>query len=472
VAERVPLWVPEFAADPHAVFARLRAYGACAPVELAPGVNATLVTSYRAALEVLHDTETYSKDPRVWQHTLPPDSPVAPMVCWRPNALYNDGAVHARYRQAISDSLSLIEPHELREVTHRAADSLIRGFAGHGEADLLAQYAGRLPLLVFNAIFGLPDAHGPGMVAAMSKMFDSTCPQEVAEAFPVIEWYVTDLVALKKRRRGQDVTSWLLDHPARLTDREVADQLMTAMSAGYTPITSLISNALSRMLSDPRYYRTISSGALSSSDAIADVLWNDPPMMNFSVHFPRRDVDLHGTWIPAGTPVVISYTAANTCPADLPPGPRTDTGAHLSFAAGPHACPARQPAVLIATAAIDRLTAWLCDIHLAVPYEQLTWRPGPFHRALTALPARFTPIAPDQKGTSPWSTAPSPAATPPSPGGTPLASVSPASATDSLATSQATSPPPDPSSPSSSTPRDATSEARPHASAPQARPFA
>jgi hypothetical protein len=29
------------------------------------------------------------------------------------------------------------------------------------------------------------------------------------------------------------------------------------------------------------------------------------------------------------------------------------------------------------------------DIELAVPADLLTWRPGPFHRALNALPVRF-----------------------------------------------------------------------------------
>ncbi|MEO3750006.1 cytochrome P450 [Streptomyces sp. B6B3] len=404
---RVALWGPEFAADPHAVYARLRDYGACAPVELAPGVNATLVTSYRAALDVLHDTETYSKDPRVWQHTIPADSQILPMMMWRPNALFNDDETHARYRQAISDSLSLIEPHELRDITHRAADTLIRDFAARGEADLIGQYALPLPLLVFNDLFSMPETHGEQFVTAVNRMFDAASPEEAARGNEEITRYLIELVTMKRGRPGQDLASWLIEHPTALNDQEVVDQLVTALSAGYEPVTNLIGNALSRMLSDPRYYRTVSSGALTATDAITDVLWNDPPLANYSVHYPRRDVDLHGTWIPAHTPVVISYAAANTCPADLPPGPRTDYGAHLAFAAGPHACPAKQPAVLIATTAIDRLTGWLCDIHLAVPYDQVAWRPGPFHRALASLPARFTPIAPDQKGTSPWTACPS-----------------------------------------------------------------
>jgi hypothetical protein len=41
----VPLYGPDFAADPQAYYEYLRQHGPTAPVELAPGVEATLVTS-------------------------------------------------------------------------------------------------------------------------------------------------------------------------------------------------------------------------------------------------------------------------------------------------------------------------------------------------------------------------------------------------------------------------------------------
>ncbi len=52
--------------------------------------------------------------------------------------------------------------------------------------------------------------------------------------------------------------------------------------------------------------------------------------------------------------------------------------------------------------ALDNLFQQLPDLELAVPEASLSWRPGPFNRALVALPARFTPASP--------SAAPAPAA--------------------------------------------------------------
>ena len=38
---------------------------------------------------------------------------------------------------------------------------------------------------------------------------------------------------------------------------------------------------------------------------------------------------------------------------------------------------------------IDQLLDALPEMRLAVPVDGLTWRPGPFHRALVALPVTF-----------------------------------------------------------------------------------
>jgi hypothetical protein len=72
--ERVPLYAPEFAADPAGAYREMRRrYGALVPVDLAPGVPATLVVGYRHALRILHDPDHFPADPRRWQETVPPD---------------------------------------------------------------------------------------------------------------------------------------------------------------------------------------------------------------------------------------------------------------------------------------------------------------------------------------------------------------------------------------------------------------
>ncbi|MFF8786979.1 cytochrome P450 [Streptomyces sp. NPDC015125] len=399
----VKLYGPDFAADPHRIYAQLRQFGALAPVEIAPEVPAMLVTDYRAALDLLHDDATWSKDSREWMTTVPPDSPVMPMLMWRPNLFYADGPAHVRYRDVVVDSFKLVEPHELRARVHHAADSLIRRFGAHGEVDLIADYARLIPLLMFNNLFGMPDSYSDRLISAIGGMLDGNSPEEAAAANEAYTSYIMELVGSKKAQRGPDLTSWFMDHPNALNDEELIHNVILTMGAGNEPLANLIGNALSRMLSDDRYYHTLSGGALTAHDAINEVLWNDPPLTNYSAHFPVRDVFFHGTWVRKGQLVMVSYAAANSqFDTTGQTGPGSGGGSHLSWAAGPHACPVKRHALLIATTAIERLTAWLSDIELAVDARELQWRNGAFHRALAALPARFTPITPDQAGATPW----------------------------------------------------------------------
>ncbi|WP_236062144.1 cytochrome P450 [Actinacidiphila acididurans] len=413
---RAALHGAAFAADPGATYARLRAaHGTVAPVELAPGVDASLVVGYDTALEVLRSPERFAKDPRRWRAladgTVPADSPVVPMMMYRPNALWTDGDEHARLRGAITDSLGRVDPNALRGYVESAADHLIDEFGPKGEADLRGQYGALLPLLVFNQMFGCPPDIGEKLVVGMSGIFDSNADSEKANA--ILTEGVAELVALKRAKPRADVTSWLMAHPAQLSDEEMMHQLVVLMGAGTEPQQNLICNALRLLLSDDRFAGDLAGGSLPVEDALDEVLWADPPMANYAIHYPLRDLELDGTPLREGEPVLISLAAANTDPS-LAADRRGGNRAHLAWSAGPHTCPAKSPARLIAAVAVEKLLDRLPDVELAVGVEQLEWRQGPFHRALAALPVRFPAIAErgeandESSGVSSWISDPTP----------------------------------------------------------------
>ncbi|MFC9605828.1 cytochrome P450 [Streptomyces niveus] len=403
-ATAVPLHGPEHAADPQRSYELLRRQGPVGVAEISPGVLVHLVTDYQAALALLTDTETWTKDTRNWLPQVPESSPIRPLVEWRPSLLFADGEEHAHLRKVITDSFSLLDPNDVRVVTFRFADKLLQDFADTGTVDLVSQYAQQLPLMVFNALFGMEDEHGPRLVGALAAMMD-TAPERKASGAQVFGAYLQTLYQTKAAKRGHDLTSWFIDHPNGLNPEEVMNQIIIIFGAGNEPTANLIANTCVRMLSDDRYFGTLTTGSLPVQHAIDEALWHDSPLANYSFHFPKEDITFQGTRIPAHSPVMVSYAAANTCPHSGVPadGYRSGTKAHLAFAAGPHACPARDLALLIATAAIERLASYLPDIELAVAPDQLTYRDGPVHRTLTSLPARFTPLTPDAKGITPWS---------------------------------------------------------------------
>ncbi|MFE6287019.1 cytochrome P450 [Streptomyces sp. NPDC057877] len=388
---RVPLYGPEFAADPQAYYEFLRHYGPAAPVELAPGVEATLVTDYASALQLLQDSSSFRKDARRWrafnEGKISPDSPVAPLLAYRPNCMFADGAEHIRLRQAVTDSFARVDSRRLARSTEQISDYLISQFGTRGSADLLGDYAKQLPLFVFNELFGCPADIGDRVLFGISGMFDGV---NAEKAVGVLYQAVGELVAIKRSRPGEDVTSWLMQHQAALSDEEMVHQLALLLGAGAEPLRNLIGNTLHRLLTHDRYAR---EGGLIE-EAIDDTLWENPPMSNYAPHYPASDMEFAGQHLHAGDLVLVGFAAANTGPALTAARQAGSNRAHLAWSAGPHACPSKEPARQITVTAIENLLNHLPDVELAVPEDSLTWRPGPFNRALATLPARYTPIRP------------------------------------------------------------------------------
>ncbi|MFJ3189367.1 cytochrome P450 family protein [Streptomyces halstedii] len=382
----VQLYGPEFGADPEGHYAHLRAAGPSAPVDIAPDVEVELVTSYDAALHILQNPASFVRDSRRWralnEGRVPEDSPALPMMGYRPNALFSDGASHARLRQAVTDSLATVNELQLVRQTQQSADYLISRFSSEprGQAELMADYAQPLPLLVFSDLFGCPPAVGDRVIVGISGIFDGT-----PGADETLGAALAELIALKRRRPGADLTTRLMEHPAQLSDEEVLHQLVTLLSGGTAPLTATIGTSSALYLGED--WQT----GLPVEDAVSQTLWNYAPIANYAGHYPTHDVELAGRTIRANDPILISFAAANTDPRLTEHREQLSGKAHLAFGAGPHACPAKDPAFMMAATAVESLLNRLPDIEMRVPFKSLTWAPSPWSRSLVTLPVRFSP---------------------------------------------------------------------------------
>ncbi|WP_067690107.1 cytochrome P450 [Nocardia jejuensis] len=388
---RVPMYTPEFAADPHRAYREMREkFGSLAPVDLAPGVPATLVIGYRTAVRIFNDPDRFPADPRVWQEGVASDCPVLPMMEWRPNALRNSGTEHARYRQSNIAGLVGVDQYALQTTVERTAIPLINSICGSGSADLVRDYAFPLAFNVLNHLLGCPAELAGQAAQGMAAIFEGV---DAERGNAMLAEALLGLAQYKRTHPGDDVTTRMLAHPAGLTDVEMLHQLATLYGAGIEPQQNLIVNTLLLMLADDRFGGSVLGGSLSTREALDEVLFDDPPMANFCISFPRQTIFLEDCWLPAHQPVLISMAACNTDP-DIRSGQLAGNRSHLAFGTGPHACPANAIAYLIAQESVDHLLDALPEMKLAVPVNGLTWRPGPFHRALTALPVTFPPSPP------------------------------------------------------------------------------
>ncbi|MDR7168960.1 cytochrome P450 [Nocardia kruczakiae] len=383
---RILLDTPEFAADPHGTYREMRRrYGSLVPIELSPGVPATLVIGYHTALRILNDPEHFPADPRAWQDTIPEDCPVRPMMQWYPNALRNAGNVHLRYRQAYTAAVDGIDLHALHSTVEKIAIPLINSFCEAGSADLVSQYAFPLVFESLNRMVGCSAELGQRVATGMAALFDTV---NAAWGMEHLSQALMELIHLRRAEPGDDVTSRLAHHPANLSDEEMLYNLISFYGAGIEPQQNLIANTLLLMITDDRFGGGMLGGSLSTRDALDEVLFKDPPMANFSISYPRQPILIDNAWLPAHQPVVISLSACNNDPV-IAGGDRTGNRSHLAWSAGPHACPARSVAYLVVQDAIDQLLDALPEMRLAIEPSEITWRPGPFHRAMAALPVTF-----------------------------------------------------------------------------------
>ncbi|MGW5866486.1 cytochrome P450 [Streptomyces sp. NPDC055239] len=383
--ENLHLYGPSFGADPDGHYAHLRAAGPSAAVDIAPDVQVELVTSYDAALHILHNPASFLRDSRRWnalnEGRVPADSPALPMMGYRPNALFSDGASHARLRQVVTDSLATVDERQLIRLTQQSADYLISQFSTDpgGQTDLMSAYAGPLPLLIFSHLFGCPPEVGDRVIAGISGIFEGT-----PGADEVLGGALSELIALKHRHPGADLTTRLMQHPAGLTDEEVLHQLVTLLSGGTAPLAATIGTSSALYLDEQ--WQT----GLPVEGAVSQTLWNYAPIANYAAHYPTHDVELGGRTIRANDPILISFAAANTDPKLSVHREQLSAKAHLGFGAGPHGCPAKDPAFMIAVTAVESLLKRLPDIELSRPFAALAWVPSPWSRSLVTLPVRFT----------------------------------------------------------------------------------
>ncbi|MEV1042344.1 cytochrome P450 [Streptomyces sp. NPDC050204] len=388
-----PIYGPAFDADPHATYRELREQGPVAWVEISRGVCGYLAVSYWAALHLLrHTPQWFAKDPtHQWaalrDGQVPADSPALMMMQPRDNALWRDGAEHQRLRGAITSALARIDTYAVTDAVNRAADRLLDAFSASGLSDLVSQFADPLPTMSVIDLFNAPPELGSRIVQHVTTLF--AAGPDAMEANVLLEAACLELVQLKRARPGRDVVTYLIQ--AGLSDAELVQTLLLLFGAAAPPTAAAIARTLQRYLTDPGFAGNVLSGVRPVNTALDEVLWDDPPVSNYSPLYARTAQNVLGVVVQPGHPILISFAAANADPVlGLAPGDRAGNRGHIAFSAGPHACPAPNLARLIVETAVERLLDRLSGLALTIAPQGVPNRPGTFLSGPAVLPVHFT----------------------------------------------------------------------------------
>lgn len=396
-----PLLTRDYELRPSLVYERLRRqHGPVAPVDLL-GVPAWLVLGYREALHVLQDDGGWPKGLENWrartEGRVPADWPLGPSLEVN-HVLIQGGPGYQPLRTAWDAALKPFQDarhpqtKRLRTAVTAYADELITLVGqggGTGVADLSAQFARPLPLMVASHLLGFPGSQGDDALMDMWRVLDAGADAETA--LERLLATLAELAAAKMRTPGDDFPSYLLAAHPDLSLDQLARELFMLLGMTSDHVGILISNTVVEVLSGEGGVRaSLSAGMVR--ETMNRVVMRKPPLVNFVPRFAAEDTPLGNYTIRAGDPVWVSSAAAHADPlfADhVAPSTTISTRAHLSWGAGRRQCPARELASTVAAVGMGRLFERFAHLELALPADQLPWRSSPFMRGLRSLPVRY-----------------------------------------------------------------------------------
>ncbi|KUL25361.1 cytochrome P450 [Streptomyces regalis] len=389
------LYGPE-AEDLGAVYEKLRAeHGPVAPALLHDDVPIWVVLGHAENMHTVRTPSQFSRDTRLWNSmqdgTVKPDHPLMPHLAWQPICSHAEGDEHLRLRGAVTGAMSTIDHRGIRRYINRATQDLVNQFCEEGRADLVSQFAERLPMIVLCEILGMPDEYNDQLVQAARDM-----PKGTETAIASNAYIMDVLMRLTASRRAQpedDFTSHLINHPARLTDEEVGQHLRVVLIVAYEATANLLANVLRVVLTDPRFRAQLSGGQMTVPEAVEQSLWDEPPFSTLLGYFAKQDTELGGKRIRKGDGLLVGLAPGNVDPRVRPDPTAHMQGnrSHLAFSGGPHECPGQDIGRAIADVGVDALLTRLPDVELACDEDELHWRASISNRHLVELPVEFAP---------------------------------------------------------------------------------
>lgn len=382
-------------ADPHHAYRALREAGPVHRVTGPDGLPAWLVTRYQDVRAALADPrlslDKRNAAPGNYRGlSLPPALDA--------NLLNMDPPDHTRLRRLISAAFTPRRVEALREPVLRTADALLDALSGREQADLIATYAGPLPIAVICDLLGVAtdDRHDFRSWTDAVVTPDPRRPELARQGVGRLVDFLTALIERKRAEPGDDLISGLVaarDGGDRLTETELTSLAFSVLFGGYENTVHLIGNAVLALLENPDRQAELRARPERLPAAVEEFARFDGPVPLAIRRFPLEDVVIGGVTIPAGETVQLSLAAANRDPARFADPDTLDLGrpetGHLALGHGIHYCVGAPLARLETATALRALLGRFERLALAVPREELRFRPSIRTRGLIALPVRL-----------------------------------------------------------------------------------
>jgi cytochrome P450 len=384
--------------DPLGFFARLRESGPVVPVRM-PGFGRTwIITGYADVRASLTDP-WLAKDIR----RFPGGGKSRPSEVANAHAhmLNTDPPDHTRLRRFAQKPFTPGRVAQLRPRTEEIAEVLLDEMAARGDVvDLLDAYARQIPITVLCELLGVPVADRQWIWVTVT---DYDKGGEEQERVPQkLGAYLTELIGAKRAEPGGDLLSALIlarDNAEEqgsedgITGTELLSMVYQLIMAGFDTTANLIASGTLALLTHPEEMARLREDPSLLPAAVEELLRFTNPVNHATVRFTTEDVSVGDVVIPAGEWVLPAISSADRDPAKFPCPDQLDlardTGGHVAFGHGIHYCLGAPLARMEAEVALGALLARFPGTTLAVPPEELRWRPVSLMNGLESLPVRL-----------------------------------------------------------------------------------
>ena len=378
----------------HARYAELAAVSPVHHIVLPTGQPAWLITGYEEARQALHDPRLVMSEAAL--ATLSPDQLMPDTLAALGSHMLNRNPPdHTRLRRLVTATFTRRRIEQLAPRIQKITDELLDAIDTAAQADLIASFALPLPITVICELLGVPadrraefhDWSTTIMAGALAK------PDTYRLATTAMLRHLRELLKVKRAAPADDLLSALVDvrdGQDRLSEDELTSMVFVILVAGHETTVNLIGNGVHALLTHPEQLALLRAQPDRLPQAIEELLRFDGPVQVGTLRFTAEPVDIGGVTIPAGEIVVPGLLAANRDPACTAQPDALDItredNPHLAFGHGIHHCLGAPLARLEGRITLGTLLARFPRLRLAVPAEQLTWRPSVLLNSLDELP--------------------------------------------------------------------------------------
>ncbi|MGI5472049.1 cytochrome P450 family protein [Streptomyces sp. CA-132043] len=388
--------------DPYAAYEGLREAGPVHRITGPDGQPAWLVTRYadvrsgladpRLALDKRNSSNGYRG------FSLPPALDA--------NLLNMDPPDHTRVRRLVVKAFTPGRVEKLRAPVAKVAQDLLDAVEPKGTADLIADFAGPLPIIVICDLLGVPETDRHDFRSWTDALItpDPSRPEAMKEAIGAMLRFFTGLIATKRAEPGDDLLSDLIavrdeaDSDGgvagdRLSEDELTSLAFLILFAGYENTVHLIGNAVLALLDHPDVLAELRADPGLLPAAVEEFARYDGPAPLAIRRFPVEDVEIGGVRIPAGESVLLSLASANRDPERFPEpatlDPHRDIFGHLALGHGIHYCLGAPLARMETQTALNAVIQRFPGLRLTVASTELRWRRSIRARGLMSLPVAW-----------------------------------------------------------------------------------